>query len=116
MSRLIDGPLAERGAAFRDERGVGPRSVPSLRAPRPLGTTGICAKRAAGVDVNRPFRLSPILTRPSRLEPCQSDASRIWLNRREEASPKETDLRAFVMDLVSEVSENTPAPIPTVRR
>jgi hypothetical protein len=37
MSRLIDGPLAEWEAAFRDERGVGPRSVPSLRAPRPSG-------------------------------------------------------------------------------
>src|SRR5271165_240813 len=34
MSRLIDGPLAEREAAFRDERGVGPRSFRASPAPR----------------------------------------------------------------------------------
>src|SRR5665213_4480808 len=33
-------------------------------AERPL----FCAYETAGVDINRPFRQSPILTRPSRLE------------------------------------------------
>jgi hypothetical protein len=104
MSRLIDGPLDEREAAFRDERGVGPRSVPSLRAPRPLGTTAICAERsfwAAGSE----FRRSE--PKPSR-EDARTPRVLASLRGKDQASPAKSDSASTISGIAG-VGEKPPS-------